>query len=141
MINYMGLVAAVSTFFGIWYGHVFVRKMEAKIEHLKPLIFSCIVIGLGLEMVSIVASKNLVSAVLGIVGITVLWDALEFIRQEKRVKKGHAPANPDNPRHARILAEYQQATKVNLLNRTPREKPYSIAEFNAILQTDTMEKP
>ena len=41
----------------------------------------------------------------GILGVTLLWDSFEFWRQQKRVIKGHAPANPDNPRHARILAE------------------------------------
>jgi hypothetical protein len=45
-------------------------------------------------------------AVLGILGITLLWDALEMTRQQRRICKGHAHANPDNPRHARILEQY-----------------------------------
>jgi hypothetical protein len=56
---------------------------------------------------------------LGIFGITLLWDALEFTRQQKRIIKGHAPANPNNPRHAKILAEYKSATTHDLLNRDP----------------------
>jgi hypothetical protein len=55
---------------------------------------------------------------LGIVGITVLFDALEFRRQFKRVKKGHAPANPHNPRHAPLLAS-GQATAIEWLDREP----------------------
>jgi len=42
----------------------------------------------------------LVSTILGILGITLLWDALELVRQAQRVKIGRAPANPANPRHA-----------------------------------------
>ena len=51
--------------------------------------------------------------------MTVLWDALEFTRQHRRVVKGHAPANPSNPRHARILAEHSNATTLDLLKRDP----------------------
>ena len=54
-----------------------------------------------------------------ILGITLLWDALEFTRQQKRVKKGHAPANPHNPRHAKILAEHPTATTLDLLKHLP----------------------
>jgi hypothetical protein len=59
-----------------------------------------------------------ISGACGILGMTALFDALEFRRQFKRVKKGHAPANPNNPRHAPLLAE-GQATTVDLLKREP----------------------
>lgn len=29
-LNLMGVVAAASTFFGVWFGHVCVRKVEAR---------------------------------------------------------------------------------------------------------------
>lgn len=134
IVNLIGIFSAIATFFGIWFGHVFVRELEAKFENLKPIIFTCIVVGLGLELASILADQNLLSAVFGVLGITILWDALEFIRQEKRVQKGHAPTNPDNPRHARILADYPDATTVNLVNREPRGNPYSTEEINMLLQ-------
>jgi len=41
-----------------------------------------------------------------------LWDAFEFYRQHYRIQSGHAPANPDNPRHARILAGISSAAFV-----------------------------
>jgi hypothetical protein len=140
MMNFIGLIAALCTFSGIWFGHVFVRKLEAKIAHLKPIIFSCLLVGLGLEVTSILVDKNLVSTVFGIVGITILWDALEFIRQEKRVQKGYAPANPYNPRHAAILANFPSATTVNLTARNPRGYPYSDEEIEMLLQTGKLEK-
>jgi hypothetical protein len=67
-----------------------------------------------------------------ILGVTLLWDALEFFRQQKRVKHGHAPANPNNPRHAKILAEYPDATTIDWLNRSPRGSKYSSAELASI---------
>jgi hypothetical protein len=51
--------------------------------------------------------------------VTLLWDSFEFWRQQNRIIKGHAPANPDNPRHIRILEESQAATTLDLLNRNP----------------------
>jgi hypothetical protein len=55
---------------------------------------------------------------LGIAGTTLWFDALELRRQYKRVIKGHAPANPHNPRHAPHLAT-GQATTTNWLDRAP----------------------
>jgi len=57
---------------------------------------------------------------LGILGITLLWDAFEIYRQQNRVKHGHAPANPNNPRHARFLADpHFHATTEDLLKCEP----------------------
>jgi hypothetical protein len=65
---------------------------------------------------------------MGIAGITFLWDSLEFFRQQKRIMKGHAPANPSNPRHARILEEYPLATVIDLLKRDPVGREVSSEE-------------
>ena len=65
----------------------------------------------------------------GILGVTLLWDSFEFYRQQKRIKHGHAPANPKNPRHSKILAEYPGATIVDWLDRNPRGMAYSPAEL------------
>jgi hypothetical protein len=47
-------------------------------------------------------------------------------RQQKRVLKGHAPANPENPRHAAFLAQGKGTTE-DLLEREPQGKPVSPA--------------
>ncbi|MDO9129819.1 MAG: DUF4491 family protein [Anaerolineales bacterium] len=120
-LNPLGLASALAAFLGIWLGHVTVRKVEAAAPKLWPPILIAIALGLGLEIWSLVTDSLITSAVTGILGITVLWDALEFVRQEKRIKKGHAPANPANPRHARILTAYPAATTINLLKREPTE--------------------
>ena len=117
-LNLTGLTAAISAFLGIWLGHVAVRIIERSAKKLWPPILVAIVLGLTLEVWSLITDYRLLSIAAGILGITVLWDALEFVRQEKRVKKGHAPANPFNPRHARILANYPSATTVDLLKKS-----------------------
>ncbi len=98
-MNLVGLAAAGSAFLGIWLGHVSVRKIEFASERLRLPAIGFIGLGLCLEALSVVVNAPPASAALGIVGITLLWDALELKRQENRVRRGHAPANPDNPRH------------------------------------------
>ena len=117
--NFLGLIATASAFLGIWLGHVSVRVIERRVVRLWLPIAGALTLGLALEAWSLFTAHRLLSAATGILGVTVLWDALEFVRQEKRIKRGHAPANPDNPRHARILAEYPAATTEDLLAREP----------------------
>lgn len=131
-LNFTALAAALATFLGIWLGHVAVRRLEARAANLALPVGACIALGLALEVVSLLAVSNALSAALGIFGLTVLWDALEFHRQEARVKRGRAPANPANPRHARIMAEHPSATTINWLKRDPRGKAYSGEELAAI---------
>ena len=118
-MNWIGLVAALTAFLSIWAGHVAVRK----IEFVSPTIWlpTLIFISLGLiaEYYSLITVHLPLQTTLGIIGITLLWDALEFTRQQKRIIKGHAPANPNNPRHAKILTEHKTATTLDLLKRDP----------------------
>ena len=122
-LNFLGPVAALSALLGIWFGHVGVRFIERKATRLWIPITGALLLGIALEIWSLTTLHLPWSAVTGILGVTVLWDALEFLRQEKRVKRGHAPANPDNPRHIRILLEYPAATSLDLLNRDPIGRP------------------
>lgn len=126
-VNPLGIIAALSAFLGIWLGHVAVRK----IEFVSPTIWipslAFVILGLFLEFCSVIANNISLKTALGIIGITLLWDAAEIARQQRRVYKGHAPANPDNPRHASILADPNtHATTVDLLKREPTGKIYPI---------------
>lgn len=132
-MNSIGVLAALTTVLSIWFGHVLVRKLEARVNRLLPAILICVGLGITFGIGAWVSFHNSTSAISGIIGITFLWDALEFFRQENRVKIGHAPANPHNPRHARILAEYPSATTVDILDREPRGVPYTQAEIDSIL--------
>ncbi len=111
----IGLVAGLATFLSVWFGHVAVRKIEFVSPALWLPVTLSAVLGLGLEIGALLSRGNALSAALGILGITLLFDALEFARQQNRVKNGHAPANPRNPRHFRILAEFPTATAINPL--------------------------
>jgi len=118
-INPIGLTAALAAFLGIWLGHISVRIIERNAKRLWSTILIALALGLALEIWSLLTDHWSLNTATGILGITILWDALEFVRQEKRVKKGHVPANPFNPRHAQILAEHSSATTLDLLKRDP----------------------
>jgi hypothetical protein len=94
-LQWAGLVLAALTFGTIGLGHVAVRKLNYR-HGTKPAPFF-LVLGLAFLVVSLLLTSNLASAALGILGMTTLWDAVEFIRQEERIQRGHAPANPDRP--------------------------------------------
>ena len=127
-LQWIGLVAAASTFFGVWFGHIAVRKIEFKTEKIWIPIVITLLVGLSMEIWSLITGQLLLSAATGILGVTLLWDSFEFWRQQKRVIKGHAPANPNNPRHARILKGYPSATTLDLLNRDPVGRTVSAEE-------------
>ena len=129
-LNFVGLAAALATFFGVWWGHVSVRKIERDVVNLWVPTSIAIVLGLGMWLASTLTSNLPLSAAAGILGVTLLWDALEIaVRQPRRIKKGEAPANPNNPRHTKILAEYSEATTVDLLDRDPIGRQYSVEEI------------
>lgn len=118
-MNWIGLTAAAATFFGVWFGHVAVRKIEYAAKTIWKPAAIFVLVGLALEALSLTNADRLASTALGILGVTVLWDALELARQQKRVRSGHAPANPRNPRHAQILQTCPCATTLDLLKREP----------------------
>lgn len=129
-INFIGLAAAAATFFGVWLGHVSVRKIEREVSRIWIPATVALLLGLGLEFASLRADNLALSAFCGILGVTLLWDSLELgVRQPRRIVKGHAPANPKNPRHARLLEQYPTATTIDWLDRDPRGVPYAEHEL------------
>ena len=118
-MNWIGLVAALTAFLSIWFGHVAVRKIESTSRTIWIPTVTALALGLITECCSLITVNLSLKTALGITGITLLWDALEFTRQQKRILKGHAPANPNNPRHVKILAEHKSATTLDLLKRDP----------------------
>ncbi|MEW5873208.1 MAG: DUF4491 family protein [Chloroflexota bacterium] len=125
-LNFLGLIAAVTAFFSIWIGHVSVRKIEAVTVKLWKPIITAIALGVTLGYAALAVSNRPLSTVCGILGITLLWDAFEIKRQAQRIRKGHAPANPNNPRHAAMLATAgSQATTLDVLKRDPIGRPVS----------------
>jgi hypothetical protein len=132
-INWLGLASAAATFFGVWIGHVSVRKIEREVDRIWIPSMLALFLGIGLLTASFLTPNPILSTICGILSVTLLWDALELaVRQPARVKHGHAPANPNNPRHARILAAYPEATTIDLLDRDPRGFPYSNEELASL---------
>lgn len=132
-INFVGLAAALATFFGIWWGHVSVRKIEREVVNLWIPATIALLLGSGLLAASFMTSNLALSAGSGILAVTLFWDALEIaIRQPARIRHGHAPANPNNPRHAKILADHPEATTVDLLDRDPIGRVYTAQEIAAM---------
>lgn len=132
-MNFIGLAAAAATFFGVWLGHVSVRKIEREVERIWIPAAIALALGLGLELVSLRTDNPLIATICGIIGVTLLWDSLELgVRQPRRVREGHAPANLNNPRHAQILAAHPHATTIDWLDRDPRGRPYSEEELQSI---------
>ncbi len=117
-MNAVGTVAAVAAFASVWFGHIAVRKIEFATARLWIPAAAFCLLGLLSESVALVTPGRSASAGFGIIGITLLWDALELYRQQGRVRKGHAPANLRNSRHAAILNEAgSHATTVDLVRQ------------------------
>jgi len=132
-LNPIGLASAAATFLGVWIGHVSVRRIEREVERIWIPSALALILGSGLELASLLAGELVVSTICGILGVTLLWDSLELgYRQPKRVQEGYAPANPKNPRHARILENYSTATTIDWLHRAPRGVPFSPEELRSI---------
>jgi hypothetical protein len=135
MLQFAGFWMALATFLGIWWGHVGVRWLEAHSRSIWPPLIVLVVVGVGLNIAALLmpsilpnASADLLltlSGVASIIGITLMWDGLEMYRQQNRIKKGHAPANPANPRHAAYLAAGMGTTE-DLLNREPQGYPVNM---------------
>jgi hypothetical protein len=101
-LQFVGPILALVTFLTIWWGHVLVRITHYYLgTKPAPAIFLG---GLLLLLASTQASSDLLSATLGIVGLTLVWDAFELHRQELRVRVGHAPLNPKVHRVAAGMA-------------------------------------
>jgi threonine/homoserine/homoserine lactone efflux protein len=91
MLQWGGLVLAFVTFATIGLGHVLVRRLHASFGTRPAIPF--ILAGLLVLFASLLTPQNLVSAVLGISAITLVWDGIEFFRQEKRMQRIE-PAKP-----------------------------------------------
>src|SRR5438876_3724710 len=102
-----GPVLAVVTFLTIWWGHVLVRITHYYYGTKPAPVF--FLGGLLVLLWTTQTSSDLLSAAFGIVGLTLVWDAFELHRQERRVRQGHAPLNPRVHKTAAGLASAELA--------------------------------
>jgi len=135
-INTFGVVCAAATFLNIWIGHVSVRAIERRTERLWQPMAVFALAGV-FSLASSLNASGYNQAVLGITGFMLMWDSFELYRQQKRIRIGHAPANPANPRHQRILAEFPGANTVDLLDRPILGRQYTAEEIKTILKEES----
>lgn len=115
ILYWFGPAMAAAAFVSIWVGHVGVRKIEASSPILWVPMLITAMAGVAIEILSLASQSQVISGIFGIVGTTLVWDVVELRRQEGRVRRGHAPANPRNPRHALILVHSPASTSENPL--------------------------
>ncbi|MBN2341584.1 MAG: DUF4491 family protein [Deltaproteobacteria bacterium] len=94
-LEWAGLVFAAATVVTIASGHHLVRKVNYHFGTWPAI--PLFVIGAAVFAASFLVSSDIVSGLLGIVGLTTLVDGVEVIKQEKRIARGHAPMNPNRP--------------------------------------------
>ncbi|RKJ07206.1 DUF4491 family protein [bacterium D16-54] len=92
-MNITGIKIGIATFLLIGVFHVIVIKAEYYFtKNIWPLF---LVLGLAALFASLKIDSTVVSSVISIFGISCLWSIKELFEQERRVKKGWFPKNPN----------------------------------------------
>lgn len=92
MINTNGLLLGLFMLIAIGFGFFWVIKVE---YYLGARVWKAVlVIGVLLCLATLFIPHFLPSALLGILGGSIVWGATELLPQEERVKRGLFPQNP-----------------------------------------------
>ncbi|RPI87457.1 MAG: DUF4491 family protein [Chloroflexi bacterium] len=92
MINTTGLLLGLFMLFAIGFGFFWVIKVE---YHLGARVWKVVLlIGVLLCLSTLFIPSFLPSALLGILGGSIVWGATELLPQEERVRRGLFPQNP-----------------------------------------------
>ena len=91
-LHFTGVIIAICSFLIIGIFHPIVIKAEYYTgTKLIPLF---IIAGIGVIIAALFVENTLASALLGVVGASLLWSVGEIKEQVERVKKGWFPMNP-----------------------------------------------
>ena len=96
-MNFEGIIIGLSSFLIIGLFHPVVIKSEYYIG--RKIWPAFLVAGIVLIVLSLFIDSFMVSAIVGLTGFACLWSIHEVIEQEKRVKKGWFPANPNKKKN------------------------------------------
>lgn len=92
-LNLTGLLLGVFMLFAIGFGFFWVIKIE---YYLGAGVWKLVLgVGILICLSSLVMPTFTASALLGIIGGSVVWGATELPGQEERVRRGLFPANPN----------------------------------------------
>lgn len=89
---FTGLIIAILTFLIIGVFHPVVIKTEYYFGTRPWWIF--LITGVVCVVISILVENTVASALIGVLGATLLWSIGELFEQKKRVEKGWFPMNP-----------------------------------------------
>lgn len=89
---FTGLIIAILTFLIIGVFHPVVIKTEYYFGTRPWWIF--LITGVACVVISILVENIVASALIGVLGATLLWSIGELFEQKKRVEKGWFPMNP-----------------------------------------------
>ena len=93
MIHYQGILIAACTFLIIGLFHPLVIKTEYKFGTKPWKIF--LILGIIILTITLVIENTIISALMGVLGTSLLWSIGELFHQKQRVKKGWFPMNPE----------------------------------------------
>ncbi len=93
MMNYQGIIIGFMAFVIIGIFHPIVIKGEYYFGKSIWPIF--LIVGIILIITSLYIKNITLSSIIGVMGFSCLWSIQEIIEQEKRVKKGWFPKNPN----------------------------------------------
>jgi hypothetical protein len=91
-MNATGILFGLFTFLAIGLGFVWVIKLEYHVG--AHVAWAVAALGVALILASLFVLGFTPSAILGVLGGTLVWGATELPAQEKRVARGLFPANP-----------------------------------------------
>lgn len=92
-MNWSGIILGISAFLMIGFFHPIVVKAEYYWGKKCWWVFA--LAGVGFCIASLSVTNVIAAAVLGVAGFSCFWSIFELFEQEKRVRKGWFPSNPD----------------------------------------------
>ena len=96
-MNLTGILFGASTFLAIGLGFLWVIKLEYHVG--AHVAWAVAALGIATVLGSLFVPGFTPSAILGVLGGTLIWGATELPEQEERVTRGLFPANPRKQAH------------------------------------------
>jgi len=91
-MNFEGIIIAVCAFLTIGMFHPIVIKTEYYFGTKPWWVF--LLLGIAVMVAALFIDNTVVSALLGVLGASLLWSIKELFDQRERVRKGWFPKNP-----------------------------------------------
>ncbi|MBQ0127833.1 MAG: DUF4491 family protein [Bacteroidales bacterium] len=97
-MNFSGIILGATAFVTIGLFHPIVIKAEYYFGKECWWVFA--LAGIGFSIAALFVKDTILSSIIGILAFCCFWSIHELFAQEKRVKKGWFPANPNKKKQA-----------------------------------------